>query len=193
MNMKKILAGLTLGAVVLGGAVMATSPAFAAEKLGKGFRDGVHCNYADLSQEGKAEMQNYHQRKINLHQEFLQSQVAAGKMTQAEADAKITLMQERFKAMQSGNFQNRMAGAMSEQDRAQHQEFRDKMFALNKEHIKNMVANKSMTQEQADKMLERMATMQAGPKGNQHKGHGPEGMHKGPGGHGMHREECPNN
>ena len=59
MNMKKILAGLTLGAVVLGGAVMATSPAFAAEKLGKGFRDGVHCNYADLSQEGKAEMQNY--------------------------------------------------------------------------------------------------------------------------------------
>ena len=114
-------------------------------------------------------------------------------MTQAEADAKIILMQERFKAMQSGNFQNRMAGAMSEQDRAQHQEFRDKMFALNKEHLKNMVANNSITQEQADKMLERMAAMQAGPKGQYHKGHRPEGMHKGPGGHGMHREECPNN
>lgn len=189
MNMKKILAGLTLGAVVLGGAALATSPAFAAEKLGKGFRDGVHCNYADLSQEGKAEMQSYHQKKINLHKELLQTEVAAGKITQAEADAKITLMQERFKAMQSGNFQKRMAGQMSEQERAQHQEFRDKMFALNKEHIKNMVANNSMTQEQADKMLERMASMQAEPKGQHHKGFG---SGKGSGGHGMHREECPN-
>lgn len=193
MNMKKILAGLTLGAVVLGGAVMASSPALAAEKIAKGFKNAVHCNYNDLSQAGKTEMQNFHQKKMNLHKEFLQSQVTAGKISQVEADAKITLMQERFKAMQTGDFQKRMQGQMSEQDRTQHQEFRDKMFALNKEHIKNMVDNNSMTQEQADKMLERMAAMQDGHKGQHHKGQGPDGMRKGPGGQGMHREECPNN
>lgn len=106
-NMKKILAGITLGIMVMGAAALSMQSVEAfSGKHGdgehRGYKQGYHTKYADMTDEQKAELNSRHEQRMQWYKKDLQIAVDAGKMTQQEADARLERMQSRFQDMQNG-------------------------------------------------------------------------------------------
>lgn len=102
-NMKKILAGLTLGVMVMGATALSIKSAEAFGGMhGYGGRGGYHTNYSEMTDAQKAEVKARYEQRMEWHKKDLQLAVDAGKITQKEADERIARMQSRYKDMQDG-------------------------------------------------------------------------------------------
>lgn len=164
--MKKWIAGITAGVLLLG---------FSAVGFAKW--GGPRNWHKNITTEQRAELVNYAEQKNKLHADFLNGEVAAGRMDKKEVDARITIMESNLQRMKEGKFER---APMSEEQKAAWENYRGKVEALRVDSIKKAVANGSITQEQGDRMLERAQNHK--DFGSRHGHGGPRGD-RGPGEH----------
>ena len=205
-NMKKILAGLTLGVMVMGATALSIKSAEAFGGMhGYGGRGGYHTNYSEMTDAQKAEVKARYEQRMEWHKKDLQADVAAGKITQKEADARITLMQERFQAMQDGKLTGFYGSRYADMTDAQKAEFNarhEQRMEWHKKDLQLAVDAGKITQKEADERIARMQSrykdMQDGKMGMRHNYK--EGRHNYKGdrnGHGYYRDghggstDCP--
>lgn len=137
-----------------------------------------------MTEQQKADFKEYHQKRMTLEKEFLQKQVAAGTITQEQADQRLQRMQAHHEAILSGKGMemkrpgekmHRMAGPLTEQQKADKKVEHEKMMAIHKEFLQKQVAAGTVTQEQAD---QRIKWMEARHEARMNGAMGP--MFKGP-------------
>lgn len=186
-NMKKVLAGLTLGLMVMGAAALAIKPAEAFGGMyGGGYHQGggggYHGRYADMTDAQKADWKARHDQMVQWRKKDLQAEVAAGRITQKDADERIERMHTRFKDMQDGKFESFRGHRYADMTDAQKAEFKarhDQMAQWHKKDLQAAVDAGRITQKDAD---ERIARMNARFKDMQD---GKTGMHSRGGGYGQ--------
>lgn len=144
--MKKLMTGIIVATV----AVCFAAVGFAADfdrKGGHGFGKGPK---VEMTEQQKKDFLEFMTKRNQLKVEYLNKEVAAGRMTQEVANAHIILMNDRMEKMQNGFVKP------SVEQREVMKEYAEKVHNLKIDSIKNAVASGSLTQEQADKMLARM-------------------------------------
>ena len=104
-DMKQVVAGLALSAVMLGATAFDAHPALAAEKDGKMPERavGIYRDAADLSTQQRVDLHWFRQERGALLKKQWQHAVDNGYMSQKEMDAHVTIMQERSKRMQGAD------------------------------------------------------------------------------------------
>lgn len=161
-NMKKLIAGVTLGAIVLGATTLVAHPVLAkgfgrhdgyGYHQGSGYHQGAYAN-KEMTAEQKADFKAYQEKRIQLQKEFLQNEVAAGRISQAQADARISLMQDRVKLMESTDFQALSQWRNDPEAIKQRDALHKKMIDLRKEYINKQVENGQISRERANVILE---------------------------------------
>ena len=162
--MKKILAGLTLGVMVMGGAALAMKSAEAYGGMHgnsdhRGGQGGYHTRYADMTDAQKADYKARHEQMLEWRKKDLQADVTAGKITQKEADARIAIMQERFQAMQDGKYNTTPRARYADMTDAQKADFKarhEQRLEWHKKDLQAAVEAGKLTQSEADARIERM-------------------------------------
>lgn len=182
---KKLIAGITLGVMVMGAAVFASHPAEAyrgEHRMGGHNGGGMMCNYADMTDAQKADFKMRHEQMMEWRKKDIQADVTSGRITQKEADARIVLMQEHYQAMQDGKmtrrggYGNRYAD-MTDAQKADYKMRHEQMMEWHKKDLQAAVAAGKITQSQADERINRMHTRY------QDMQNGKVGMHNGYGNH----------
>ena len=211
-NTKKLIAGITLGVMLMGAAAFAITPAEAYRGNHNGGHAGMggpgyKCNYADMTEAQRADFQARHDQMMQWRKADLKAAVEAGRITQTEADARITLMQEHFQAMKDGKMGQGYRGFgpsykdMTDAQKADFKARHEQMMAWHKKDLQAAVAAGNLTQKQADERIERMNArfkdMENGQIG-MHNGYGhssKKGDHNYRGGHykgdGHNNDNCP--
>ncbi len=124
----------------------------------------------EWTQQQKNDFLSYMAKKNSLRAEFLKDEVAAGRMKKDVADAHILIMNDRLEKIKANDFKR---PERSEQERAAMKNYQEKMKELKIQHIKDSVANGSLTKEQGDRMIERIEKGGFGPRhGGGHWGYG---------------------
>ena len=179
--MRKSIIGLTAAAAVLAFSAVA----FAAYGPGSGMGMGGHFGMGPgggktLTAQEKADFAALESARMKLMKENLAEDVQAGRISQKEADARLTLMQERFERMKKDDFNRKpMTDADRELMKARHL----KMVGIHKDFLQKQVAEGKLTQEEVDKRINRMterANGNPGERGPKHGGMGPRGDMGGP-------------
>lgn len=162
-NMKKLLAGITLGAVLVGSAAFSGQIAEAARHHRGEGGPGRDCpKYAEMTAEQKSAWESRHNQRVEWRKQDLQADVAAGRMTQAEADAHLTIMQERFQAIKDGKADLRGPGRhmryadMTDAQKAEFKSRHEQRVKWHKQDLQAKVEAGKMTQAQADEHIARM-------------------------------------
>jgi len=166
--MKKWTTGLLVAAIVTSLSVVAFADGF-----GKGFRkDGERPAWTEQQ---KNDFIQLAEQKHKLHTEFLNGEAAAGRMSQEEANAHITLAKIRLDRMKDGDFKNHPA--FSEEGKAARLAYHQKTKALHIDSIKKAMANGSISEEKGNQMIEKMEKSNNDRDGFHHRKH--KGGHRG--------------
>lgn len=96
-NVKKGMLGIALGALLL------SMGAFGVHKAQAYHGDNTpQIKYSDMSAEQKATFQANHERKMQEHKAKWQNKVQEGRMTQQEADQRMSAREEHYQAIKAG-------------------------------------------------------------------------------------------
>lgn len=158
-NMKQVVAGLALSAVMLGATAFEAHPALAAEKDGKMPERtvGIYRDADDLSAQQRVDLHWFRQERSTLLKKQWQHAVDNGYMSQKEMDAHITIMQENSKRLQG----TAKAKKMGYEDREAAKKFAKKyqkadksqQEQLYKEKLKKDLAAGKINQQEHDARL----------------------------------------
>lgn len=112
-----------------------------------------HHERTPMTEQQKKEHIDFLTEKNKLHADFLKGEAKAGRISKAEADARITLMNEHLKRMNDSNFERRI---ITDEERAAREQYREKVRALEIEHVKKGMASGSISQERGERMIQRL-------------------------------------
>lgn len=177
--MKKLLAGVLAGAMLLGVGGLTAEAYYGDGCDGGGY--GGHRNFQgrgqrEMTEAEKIEFKNYHQKRLEYRKQMMQDDVKIGRMSQEEADARISMMEKNFQRMEKNDFKRPIE--FTEQDRAEMRAERIKMIELRQKFIKQQIADGKISAEEGNRILERMEN--AKTNDNYHNGRG-DGYHNGGG------------
>lgn len=97
-EMKQVVAGLALSAVMLGATAFEAHPAMAAVREGSLEQGrGIYREVSDMTAQQKTDLQWFRQERTQLLKKQWQYEVDNGYMSQKEMDARMTIMQEANK------------------------------------------------------------------------------------------------
>ena len=130
-------------------------------------QDGYHKHIKKeyMTTQQKSDILNYMTEKNKLKAEYLNNEVKEGRMNRKVADAHITLMNDRLQKVKESNFERPV---FSEQEKAAKMEYAKKMKNLRIDHINKCMASGSISQEQGQKMLEKLEKFNSDGNGHFH-------------------------
>lgn len=186
--MKKLLAGVLAGAMLLGVGSLRAEAYYGdcCEGSGHGGHGGYHrggngkdFGYGtarEMTPAEKVEFKSYHQKRIDYRKQMMQEDVRIGRMSQEEADLRISIMEKQFQRMEKNNFKRPVE--FTEQDREEMRADRLKMIEIRQNFIKQQVANGKISPEEGNRILERMENAKTNDNYYNERG---EGYHNGGG------------
>lgn len=153
--MKKWKTGLVAAAILASLSVAGYANAYGGYGHGYGPGSGGCYYYAqeEMTDKERAEFNEFEQKRSVLFAEYLKGEVKAGRLTQAEADAEVTIRGSHFQKMQHGRYWNK---ENSQEARKARIEYQKKVNKLQIESIQKAMKNGTMSQERGQRLIERL-------------------------------------
>lgn len=113
-NMKKLLLGVTLGALIIGTGALGVQAAGNEYGMNKGMQRGMNkqmsAKYQEMSAEQKETFKARHDSRVAERKAMLKEDVASGRITQEQADMRIKAMEDHFRDVQEGKTKTGLKG-----------------------------------------------------------------------------------
>lgn len=152
---------LSLGILSLFLVLAFTSPSFANEGYGKGSMHSSSWRNVTMSESQEADYFDCLSKRNDVYIDFLNSEVAAGRLDRQVADAKIILMNENLKKLKEGRFENRL---LTDEEIQAKENLQQKLNELEIEYIEKSIENGHISKERGEYMIQRLKD-----KNNYHK------------------------
>lgn len=136
---------------------------------GHGYNNSYGWHNRTMTESERADYLDYLTKKNNIYIEFLNGEVAAGRLDRQVADARIVLMNDHLKFLKEGNFEPRKITDAEIQAR---EAYMQKMNDLEIEYVKKAINDGRITKERGEYIIQRLQE-----RNNYY--HGGYGQHRG--------------